>query len=323
VTVNASFTVNDSYGLGANPTTLNFGTSTFGYTPAPNAQNVTITNTGTGSITLTLPTHASYDISLSTTTLAGGATATLTVQPKTGLLVGTHNAAIVVNGTNSTSVTVNVSFTVSDSYGLSANPTTLAFGTATFGYTPAPAAQNVTITNTGTGSVTLTLPTHASYDITLSPLTIAGGATATLTVRPKLGLSVGSQNAAIVVNGTNSTSVTVNVSFTITGPVNVLVTSVTLNKNHLTLLVGGSERLVATVLPTNATSKDVIWSCDSPYVATVDQTGLVTAIGGGPALITVTTVDGGFIDTCYVLVSIPATKVTVTPKAISLDVGNT
>jgi uncharacterized protein YjdB len=98
---------------------------------------------------------------------------------------------------------------------------------------------------------------------------------------------------------------------------------VTLNKAHLQLLVGQTERLIATVLPPTAANKNVVWTCDSPFVATVDQTGLVRAIGGGPANITVTTVDGGFTATCYVLVTVPVSRITITPAAVSIDVGQT
>ena len=100
----------------------------------------------------------------------------------------------------------------------------------------------------------------------------------------------------------------------------VYTTGVTLNKSFLQLLVGGSETLIATVTPTFATSKDVIWSCDSPYVATVDQNGLVTGIGGGPAIITAKTVDGGFEAICNVHVSIPVSSITISPAAVSIDV---
>gem|GEM_PF-7112480 len=100
----------------------------------------------------------------------------------------------------------------------------------------------------------------------------------------------------------------------------VLVTGVTLNKSFLQLLVGGSETLIATVTPANATNKDIIWSCDSPYVATVDQNGLVTGIGGGPAIITAKTVDGGFEAICNVHVSIPVSSITISPAAVSIDV---
>ena len=81
------------------------------------------------------------------------------------------------------------------------------------------------------------------------------------------------------------------------------VTGVTLNKSTLSLTVGASEQLVATVEPTDAANKEVIWESDNTGVATVDATGKVTAIAAGTATIMVTTVDGGKTATCTVTVS--------------------
>ena len=66
------------------------------------------------------------------------------------------------------------------------------------------------------------------------------------------------------------------------------VTSVSLNKTSLTLEVGESETLTATVLPDDATDKSVTWTSSMPTVATVAD-GKVTAVGGGTATITAAT----------------------------------
>ncbi|GCF93599.1 hypothetical protein NRIC_14900 [Enterococcus florum] len=57
---------------------------------------------------------------------------------------------------------------------------------------------------------------------------------------------------------------------------------------------GGTYQLTATVMPENATNKDVTFTSSNPSVATVDANGIVTAISEGTFTITVTTVDGGF-----------------------------
>jgi hypothetical protein len=82
----------------------------------------------------------------------------------------------------------------------------------------------------------------------------------------------------------------------------VAATGVTLNTNTLSLTIGGSETLTATVAPGNATDKIVTWSSDNTAVATVDGSGKVTAVAPGTATITVTTADGGFSATCAVTV---------------------
>ena len=83
----------------------------------------------------------------------------------------------------------------------------------------------------------------------------------------------------------------------------VNVTGVTLSKTSLSLEEGKTETLVATVTPDNATYKDVTWSSTKTSVATVDQNGVVTAVGAGTATITVTTTDGGKTATCTVTVT--------------------
>ncbi len=79
-------------------------------------------------------------------------------------------------------------------------------------------------------------------------------------------------------------------------------TGVTLNKTELSLTVGSSEQLTATVAPAEADNKSVTWTSSNPAVATVDASGNVTAVGTGTATITVTTADGGKTATCTVTV---------------------
>ena len=81
------------------------------------------------------------------------------------------------------------------------------------------------------------------------------------------------------------------------------VASVSLNKTSVTLGVGNTTTLKATVLPTTASLKDVIWSSSNPTVASVSQSGVVTANAEGTATITVTTKDGGYTATCKVTVT--------------------
>ena len=79
-------------------------------------------------------------------------------------------------------------------------------------------------------------------------------------------------------------------------------TGVTLNKTTLTLKVGASETLTATIAPTNASNKNVTWASSNATIATVDASGKVTGVAKGTATITVTTEDGGKTATCTVTV---------------------
>lgn len=83
----------------------------------------------------------------------------------------------------------------------------------------------------------------------------------------------------------------------------VAVVGVVLDQDTLTMSVGDDETLVATITPADATDKTVTWSSSDSNVASVDQTGKVTAEGAGTATITVTTTDGSHTDTCAVTVS--------------------
>ena len=79
----------------------------------------------------------------------------------------------------------------------------------------------------------------------------------------------------------------------------------TLDKTSLTLDVGGSDTLTATVKPDNATNKAVTWSTSNKNVATVNN-GVVTAVGAGTATITAAASDGsGKTATCTVTVNGP------------------
>ena len=68
---------------------------------------------------------------------------------------------------------------------------------------------------------------------------------------------------------------------------------VTLDKSSISILVGASETLAATVSPKDAANKKVTWKSDKPEIASVDANGKVTGVKAGEATITVTTEDGG------------------------------
>lgn len=105
------------------------------------------------------------------------------------------------------------------------------------------------------------------------------------------------------------------------------VTGVSLNKTETTIsVIGSGDVLVATVLPENATNKNVTWSSSNPSVATVDQSGNVTPVSVGNTIITVETEDGGYIATCnvYVVSSVIISESVVINKrnvVVSLEDG--
>ncbi len=68
------------------------------------------------------------------------------------------------------------------------------------------------------------------------------------------------------------------------------VTSVVVSKanSESELSEGGTLQLTATVMPSNATNKNVIWSCSDTTKASVNSNGLVTAVAAGSVTITAT-----------------------------------
>lgn len=82
----------------------------------------------------------------------------------------------------------------------------------------------------------------------------------------------------------------------------IAVTSVTLDKTSLSIITGSTGILTASVSPSNATNKDVIWSSSNTSIATVNSNGIVSGKSIGTATITCMTQDGSFKATCTVTV---------------------
>ena len=85
-------------------------------------------------------------------------------------------------------------------------------------------------------------------------------------------------------------------------PTTVLVTGITINPSSLSLLEGESGIIVATVSPSNADNKTIIWTSSDGSVANVNN-GTVTALKPGSTIITATSQEGGFKATCEVTVA--------------------
>lgn len=94
-----------------------------------------------------------------------------------------------------------------------------------------------------------------------------------------------------------------------TEPETVKVSGITLNPDiSLEIKEGSSYTIKATVAPSNATNSSVKWSSSSTDVATVDDSGNVTAIKAGYTMITCTAVDGsGVSASCPVTVTAKST----------------
>jgi len=195
--VNAWPTTAPTLTVSLSPTSLTFASTTVGSTTA--AQVVTVKNTGTGAVTLssetitgTNPTSFLKSATTCGTSLAAGASCTVSVEFKpaaAGALKATLSVADNANGTPQT-VALSGTGAAAPTFTVSLSPTTLTFASTTEGLTTA--AQVVTVKNTGTGAVTLssetvtgTNPTSFLKSATTCGTSLAAGASCTVSVEFK------------------------------------------------------------------------------------------------------------------------------------------
>ena len=100
--------------------------------------------------------------------------------------------------------------------------------------------------------------------------------------------------------------------------VTVPVSSITLDKSTLSLVIGESATLTAVVKPDDATDQNVTWTSSDESVAKVDN-GKVTAIKSGKA--TITAKCDGKTAVCAVTVSVPVSSITIDKTTLSLAIG--
>lgn len=94
------------------------------------------------------------------------------------------------------------------------------------------------------------------------------------------------------------------------------VKSIIMDESQVTIERTKTARLSVTVMPEDAGDKSVTWSSDNSKVATVDGSGLVTAVAAGTAIIRATTNDGSNLTA--------ECQVTVTPlKATGISIDRT
>ena len=114
----------------------------------------------------------------------------------------------------------------------------------------------------------------------------------------------------------------------------VRVSGVTLNKSELTLDVGMSEKLIATVSPDNASDKSVTWLSSDTEIVKVAQDGTVKAVSDGTgssgdtATVTVRTTDGAKTASCTVKVGpagtvVPVASITLSDTSLTMQKGET
>lgn len=96
-----------------------------------------------------------------------------------------------------------------------------------------------------------------------------------------------------------------------------------LNFTEKTIYKGEEFKIEVSVTPSSATKLDVTWKSSNTSVATVNSEGKVTGLKGGIAIISCTTVDGGFVERCIVTVRETVTKITLNYDTYDLGINKT
>ena len=100
------------------------------------------------------------------------------------------------------------------------------------------------------------------------------------------------------------------------------VTSITLSESKKSIHIGESFTLTATVKPENTKNKNIIWSSNDPSIVSVSQSGEVTALSNGQAVITAKSESSGLEAKCIVTVSTPVTGVSISSETETIIRGN-
>ena len=142
---------------------------------------------------------------------------------------------------------------------------------------------------------------------------------AVATVDPNgLVTAVAQGNAIITVSSTDGSDVSASCNIT----VRKLVSDIVLNETDATLNEGQTVQLTATVSPELADNNALQWTSSNEAVATVDQSGLVTAISQGSAVITVSSTDGSDVSAnCNITVNRLVGSITLSESEIVINKG--
>lgn len=95
------------------------------------------------------------------------------------------------------------------------------------------------------------------------------------------------------------------------------VESIELTPSIATINVGDTTQLTATINPSNATDRELVWTSSNSSVVTVDSNGVITGKSAGTATITAKTKNGKVVATSTITVNVPTTP-TPTPEGFKV-----
>lgn len=263
-------------------------------TTSPSFGNPAVTNTGAGSLT-GLSTSVTYgpggtgwlNAALAQTTAPTTLFVGRTFQAAT-LPIGTYQATIRVASTvpGVTAATLGVTFVVTGVPCIVVSPTSITFNTTQFTNPP---PQVITVTN-GCGGTLDRL--YVDPGVVVTGTLSATTAPTTLTMRAVNailpGPPIGTLTGFFTLFSDNSLCCMGRTPKQIPWTVNILpgVGTITVTPSPLTLPLGNSAQLTATVQSSTGVAKTVTWTSSSPFTVSVNANGLVTALAKGSATIT-------------------------------------
>jgi M6 family metalloprotease-like protein len=291
VTVNATGTASNA---NLSSIVLSQGSVSPMFSGAKTSYTATVSGAAT-SITVT-PTVAA---SGSTVTVNGTAVTSGSASVDIPLTFGSNNVITLVVTSQDNTVNRAYTLTVNRTQGIEAKFIAINKRELNMVYGSPKVTLNAVLTplTTSMKSLTWTSSNPAVATVNNGVVTAVGGGTANIQVQ--------------TVNGLTDTSI-VTVSVPVTKMELDQVPSITLN-------VGDADvAITATITPTTATYKKVVWSTSNAKTVTVDTYGSIHAVAPGTAIITATTLSGAKTAKTNVIVPLKATAVTITSNSLTM-----
>ena len=196
----------------------------------------------------------------------------------------------------------------------------------------AQATVNVILSVTGISLDISTLSLELGKSFVLNPMVAPFNATDTSVVWTSDDQAIAAVDTNGIVFGNNPGTSTLRVTTNDGGffaevMVNVVVpvTGVELDSEQTEINLGGSILLNPTFFPSNATNRELVWTTNEDTIVSVNANGRIFGEAIGTAILTVTTVDGNFIDEVTVTVVdntiINVTGIGIGSSQTELDLG--
>ena len=233
--------------------------------------------------------------------------------------VNNTNATIDSNGvlTGVTEGTVTVTATAKDGSGKSATKqitvgqTSVVVPVTSITVSSKTSATTITANGGTLQMVAGVLPEDAgNQEVTWTVENRTGSATISAT---GLLSAVGNGTVTVKATATDGSGIVGSETILLSGQISkTLVDGITLSSTSDTITTNGQTlQISASVSPTNATNKDIIWSVDNNSIATISSTGLLKPVGNGTVTVSATAQDGsGKVGSKTITISNQVTQVT-------------